>query len=147
MISWIRQIAWGNVLLIGVLYTTAASIIRYIESIFTSKYYLMPQYKGLWSIPMRFTSTEYFIASTVAMFTIGVSLCIIYYYLRDYLPKKRWQRIFFFADILVACSFIFFTIPTCVMFNVPSVLLMAWFVSGFINILIASILIVHILSK
>lgn len=147
MIAWIQKIQWGRVLLIAGVYTVLTSMLRSIESLFTSECYRMAQYSGLWSTPMRFSTTEHFIRSGVATFTVGVSLCVIYYYLREYLPKKKWQRIFFFADILVACSFIFFTIPAYVMFNVPLKLLLAWFVSGFVSTLAASILIVHSISK
>lgn len=147
MIAWIQKIQWGRVLLISGVYTSISFLLLCIESIFTAQYYQMPQYAGLWSTRMRFSAAEYYITSIVATYTVGVSLCIIYYYLREYLPKKKWQRVFFYADILVATSFIFFTIPTYVMFNVPISLLLVWFINGFISYLIASTLIVHNLSK
>ena len=151
MIKWMRQIVWGKVLLVGFLYTIIASIIRQIESIIMMPYYSSEVYRGVWSKLLMPTvgprPFEFFINYLIATFRTGVSLCIIYYYLKSYLPKKKWERTFFFADVLVATSFVFFTIPVYVLFNVPIALLGSWFLSTFVSVVSASLLIVHILPE
>jgi uncharacterized membrane protein len=90
---------------------------------------------------------EFFIISAIITFSIGMSLTIIYYYLKEYLPKGYIPRSFFFADLMVATSFIFFTLPTFLMFNVPYGLLASWFVSTFVLILVSALTIVKIVGK
>ncbi len=148
MIKWMKQIIWGKVLLIGLLYTVVATVIRQVEVIIMMPYYSSELYRGVWSTlfmpAIGPRSFEFFVHYLIGTFLIGISLCIIYYYLKSYLPKKKWERIFFFADVLVATSFIFFTIPVYVLFNVPVALIGSWFVTTFITVVCASTLIVHL---
>jgi hypothetical protein len=150
MIKWISRIHWGKVLLIGFLYTIIATVIRQLEVIWTMKYYTMPQYFGVWSKLMMPTAgpppPEFMIMSIIFTFTSGMALTIIYYYLKEYLPKGFWRRSTFFADVLISASFVFFTLPVFLLFNVPVALLGYWFVSTFIVIFLTSILIVKIVK-
>ena len=150
MIKWISKIHWGKVLLVGFLYTIIATVIRQLEVIWTMKYYTMPQYFGVWSKLMMPAAGpppfEFMVTSFILTFASGMALTIIYYYLKDYLPKGFWRRSTFFADVLVSTSFIFFTLPVYLLFNVPVALLGWWFVSTFVVLLAASILIVKIVT-
>lgn len=147
MIKWMKDIQWGRVILVGGIYTIIAVVVRQIEAIIMMPYYQSEVYRGVWSkllIPdVGSRPFEFFVNYGIGTFLTGVSLCIIYYYLKAYLSKKKWERTFFFADVLVATSFVFFTIPAYLLFNVPLALLGSWFVSNFIVLLFASILIVH----
>lgn len=134
MITWMKKIQWGKVILIAFLYTIASLIVQQIETLF-----MIPV------LPDSRSPGEFFIASTIGKFFTGISLCIIYYYLMEYLPKKTWQRMFFFADVLVATSFVFFTIPVYLLFNIPMILLGWWFMSSFILILFVSIIIIKVI--
>jgi uncharacterized membrane protein len=89
---------------------------------------------------------EFMVTSLIFTFLSGMALAIIYYYLKDYLPKGFWKRSTFFADVLVSTSFVFFTLPVYLLFNVPAALLGYWFVSTFVVLLLTSILIVKILG-
>jgi len=146
MIKWIHVINWKKVFTIAFFYTIVTMIVRQVEAFLTMKYYLLPQYFGVWSKLMMPNAgpppVEFFITSLVFTFASGISLAVIYYYLKEYLPKGFWKRVFFFADVLVATSFIFFTLPVYMMFNVPVGLLLSWFISGFILNLFASFIIV-----
>lgn len=146
MIKWIGRIHWGKVLLVGLLYTIIATVVRQLEVIWTMKYYTQPQYFGVWSKLMMPTAgpppLEFMVTSMILTFASGMGLAIIYYYLKDYLPKGFWHRATFFADVLVSTSFIFFTLPVYLLFNVPVALLGWWFVSTFVVLFLASILIV-----
>jgi uncharacterized membrane protein len=150
MIKWISRIHWGKVFLIALLYTIIATVIRQLEMIWTLKYYMTPQYFGVWSKLMMPSNGpppfEFMVTSMILTFASGMALTIIYYYLRDYLPKGFWHRATFFADVLVSTSFIFFTLPVYLLFNVPLALLGYWFVSTFVVLLLTSILIVKIIK-
>jgi len=149
-IKWIAKIHWGKVFFIGLLYTILATIIHNIEAMLTMKYYLMPQYAGLWSKIMMPSAgpppLTFFLVSLIMTFTTGISITIIYYYLRDYLPKGFWHRATYFADILIATSFVFFTLPVFLLFNVPLVLLGYWFISSFVILVVSSIFIVKLIQ-
>lgn len=151
MVKWIGKIQWGKVMLVGIIYTVVTMIVRQVESMMTLKWHQMPEYSGVWSKLMIPSAgpppPEFFIVSTVATFLTGVSLCVVYHYLKEYLPKNQWQRACYFADLLVATSFIFFTVPVYMLFNVPLILIGSWFISGFILNLIASVLIVHLIPR
>lgn len=149
-IKWISHIHWGKTLGIGFLYTVIATIIRQLEVVWTMKYYTMPEFSGVWSKLMMPKAGpppfEFMVVSMIMTFTSGVALTIIYYYLRDYLPKGFWKRSTYFADILVSTSFVFFTLPAFLLFNVPLALLGYWFVSTFVILLATSALIVKIVK-
>lgn len=149
-IKWISMIHWGKVLLIGLLYTIISTVVRQLEIIWTMKYYTQPQYFGVWSKLMMPSAGpppfEFMVTSMILTFASGMALAIIYYYLKDYLPKGFWHRATFFADVLVSTSFIFFTLPVYLLFNVPVALLGWWFVSTFVVLFLTSILIVKIVK-
>ena len=122
MIKWITNIHWGKVLFVGFFYTVFACI---------SQYVLRQQ-----------LSVVFFIDAYIT----GVSITIIYYYLRDYLPKGLWRRATYFTDLLIATSFIFFTLPCYLLFNLPAGLLGYWFVITFVTLLATSLFIVKVIS-
>jgi hypothetical protein len=136
MVKWIGKIDWKKTLLSAVLYTVVATVIHEIEAFVSLRYYMDPAYFGLWSKTMMPTAgpppVSFFVTSTILTFVTGISLALIYYYVRDMLPKATVKRTFFFADLMIGMSFVFFTLPAYLMFNVPTGLLVSWFVSSFI---------------
>jgi hypothetical protein len=150
MAEWIKKAKWGKILISGIVYTIIAFIIRQLEAVITMKYYLMPQYFGLWSKIMMPNASpppaDFFLISLVFTFVSGVSLAIVYSYLRNILPKDFWKRSLFFADLMIGTSFIFFTLPSFLMFNVPLALLISWFVSSFIILVVTSFVFVKLIN-
>lgn len=133
-------------------------VVRQIEMIWTLKYYMDPAYFGLWSKIMMPASPnlggpiagpppiDFFLVSIIANIFTGIGLTLIYYYLKDYLPKGYFKRSFFFADLLVTTSFLFFTVPVVLLFRVPLTLLGYWFLSSFFVATAASMVIVKIIG-
>ena len=150
MIQWMKEIRWGKVLLVGALYTIISTVIRQIEAVLTMAYYVDPKYFGLWSKLMMPKAgpppPEFMIMSFIFSLASGVSIALIYYYIKDLLPKHVGKRIFLFADLMIATSFVFFTLPVYLMFNVPVMLLVSWFVSGFLILTAAAAVIVKIVG-
>jgi hypothetical protein len=150
VIAWIRKINWGKALLVGLIYMVVATLVRQIEAMITMKYYLDPQYFGVWSKLMKPQAgpppASFFITSLILTFGTGVSLAIVYYYMRAILPEKRKERIFYFADLMIGFNFIFFLLPTYLMFNVPTGLLISWFISSFIILVTAAYAIVKVIN-
>jgi hypothetical protein len=150
MAFWINKISWGKLLLSSLIFTVISYIIHTIEAMLTINYYMMPQYFGLWSKLMMPTAgpppTAFTITSIVFAFVTGISIGLIYYYLRDHLPPLGFKRAFYFADVLIATSFLFFTLPSYLMFNVPAGILVSWFISNFIILTIGSWVLVKIVK-
>jgi hypothetical protein len=150
MAFWIKEVSIKKILLVGVIFTVISFIIRQIEAILTLKYYMMPQYFGVWSKLMMPTAgpppASFMITSLIFTFVTGVSIALIYYYLRNHLPPVGFKRAFYFADILVGTSFVFFTLPTYLMFNVPVGLLVWWFITTFVILTAGSWVIVKIVK-
>lgn len=111
---------------------------------------MMPQYFGVWSKVMMPSAgpppPSFMVISLIFGLVTGISLALIYYYIRELLPKDVMKRTFYFADILVGTSFVFFTLPVYLMFNVPVGLLVSWFISSFIILTAGSWVIVKILE-
>lgn len=149
MVKWIAKIDWGKAFLSAAIFTVVSTLIHSVESALTMQYYQMPEFFGVWSKLMMPTAgpppMEFFITSLVFSFISGLSLALVYYYIRDMLPKKQWPRIFYFADIIIGLGFVLFTLPTYLMFNVPVALLISWFISGFIIMVSASFTFVKLL--
>ena len=150
MIAWITKINWGKTLVVGLIYMVVATLVRQIEAILTMKYYLDPQYFGVWSKLMMPQAgpppISFFMTSAIMTLGTGISLVIVYYYMRAILPAKRKERIFYFADLMIGFNFIFFLLPTYLLFNVPVGLLVSWFVSSFIILLTASYTMVKVIK-
>jgi hypothetical protein len=150
MTFWIKELNIKKVLLTSVIFAVISFVIRQVEAILTMKYYLMPQYFGVWSKLMMPTNgpppASFMITSLVFTFVTGISVTLIYYYLKDHLPVEKKKRIFYFADIMIGTYFVFFTLPTYLMFNVPVGLLVSWFVSTFIILTTGSWVLVKIVK-
>lgn len=150
MAKWISNVNWGKLGLVALIYTVVTTVFRQIEALVTMKYYLMPEYFGVWSKLMMPNAgpppMSFFITSVIIALVSGISLGLVYYYIRDMLPKQFWKRVFFFADLCIGLGFIFFTLPVYLMFNVPVGLLVSWFITGFVILVVTSFTFVKILK-
>jgi hypothetical protein len=150
MTFWIKEISWKKVIFSGLIFAIISFVIRQIEAILTIKYYTMPEYFGLWSKTMMPNAGpppfSFMVTSFVFTFVTGVSLALIYYYLKDHLPKEEKRRAFYFADLMIGTSFVFFTLPVYLMFNVPMGLLVSWFITTFIILTASSWVLVKIVK-
>jgi len=150
MTFWIKELKFKKVLLASVIFAVISFVIRQIEAMLTMKHYLMPQYFGVWSRLMMPSNgpplASFMITSLIFTFVTGVSITLIYYYLKDHLPTEKRKRVFYFADLMLGTYFVFFTLPTYLMFNVPVGLLVSWFISTFIILTAGSWVMVKIIK-
>ncbi len=148
--KWLNELSWKKIFLVGFIYTIFVSLVNRSEAVIMMKYYQVPEYFGVWSklVMSKVGPLPIDFIVTTAIFTLysGISLALIYYYIRDYLPKLFWKRVFMFADLLIAASFIFFTIPSYLLFNIPPQLLLSWFISSFVILVFTSYTFVKIIN-
>jgi hypothetical protein len=150
MTFWIKELKYGKVLLASVIFTVISFVIHNVEAMIDMRYYVMPQYFGVWSKLMMPSAgpppPSFMIISLIFTFITGVSLTLIYYYLKDHLPVEKKRRVLYFADLMLGTYLVFFTLPTYLMFNVPGGLLVSWFISTFIILTAGSWVFVKIIK-
>ncbi len=147
---WISQINLKQTFLCGFYYTIISFIVHEVEALTMMRYYTDPQYFGLWSKIMMPSAGPppigFFITTLIISFVTGVSLSIIYVYMHAYLPKDFKTRVIYLTEISVCFSFLFFTLPSYQLFNIPPALLVSWFVSTFAIMLPTSYMLVKIIK-
>jgi hypothetical protein len=150
MTFWIKELNFKKLFLSGLIFAVISFIIRQIEALLTMKYYLMPQYFGAWSKLMMPSNgpppPSFMITSFIFTLITGISVGLIYYYLKDHLPAEKGKRIFYFADLMLGTYLVFFTLPVYLMFNIPVGLLISWFISSFIILTLGSWVMVKIIK-
>ena len=91
-------------------------------------------------------SADFFIKSVILTLVSGISLALVYYYIRDMLPKNLRERVLLFADLMIGLQFIFFSLPVYLLFNLPMGLLISWFISNFLIFVATSYVCVKIIK-
>lgn len=136
--------------MVGIIYTVFATVVHQIEAVMSLKYYMMPEYFGVWSKIMMPQAGpppfEFFVTSLTITLVSGISLGLVYYYIRDMLPKSFRERVLLFADLMIGLQFIFFILPVYLLFNIPMGLLISWFISNFIILVATSYLCVKVIK-
>jgi len=136
MAFWIKEINFKKLALASIFFTIISFVVHQIEAILTLKYYMMPEYFGVWSKFMMTVAgpppISFMIMSFVFTLVTGISITLIYYYLKDHLPTNKTKRIFYFADLMLGTYLVFFSLPTYLLFNIPVTLIIIWFFSAFI---------------
>jgi len=145
MTFWIKELSWKKVALTSLIFTVISFVVHQIEAILTLKYYMMPQYFGVMPINGP-PPPAFMITSLIFTLATGISLALIYYYLKDHLPVDKKKRVLYFADLMLGTYFVFFTLPVYLMFNVPVGLLVSWFISSFIILTGGSWILVKIIG-
>ena len=92
-IEWIKKISWKKVLYSAVIITVISFVVRQLEVVVTMKYYTDPAFFGVWSKLMMPTAgpppATFMITSFIFTFITGLSLGLIYYYLKDKRGSKH----------------------------------------------------------
>ena len=145
-----KKIQWKKVLTAGFAYLVIAFVVRQAEVVLTMKYYLMPEYFGVWSKLMMPKAgpppTSFFITSILFSYITGVGLAAFYDYIKSLLSKDKWPKVFCFTKIVVGLSFVLFSLPTYLLFNLPFMLLIWWFVSSVVVFFLTAVFFVKVLK-
>lgn len=147
--KWLKKIPFKQLLLASTVYTVIAFVVHQLEAFFTMKYYLMPEYFGIWSKLMMPKAgpppTEFYSSSLLFSFMGGFAYGYIYWLVKSVLPKAFWKRVFCYADMLLAVSLVSFIMPTYLLLNVPTGLLISWFLSSAVIFICGSIVFVKMI--
>jgi hypothetical protein len=150
MKQWLKKFPWKQMLLTSVCYMLISFVIHEIEAFITLRYYLMPQYFGLWSKVMMPTAgpppASFMFTSLLFGFLSGFAYSYIYVLLKVSFPKGYWHHVFSFADVLVGIFVVTFLLPTYLMFNVPMGLLIYWFISSFVISVLSAMVFVKLVK-
>lgn len=144
------MLKWNKILLVSVIYLIIASVIRQIELMFTLDFYKMPAYFPTWSKVMMPKAgpppTSFLVASFLFTLLTGIALALLYSYMKISLPKEEEGQVMVFTGIASLLFLVFFTLPSYLLFNLPLELLVVWFITGTISILLGTLAFVKILK-
>lgn len=150
MFEHLQKIHWKKVLIAGVVFLVIATITRQIEVFLTMDFYKDPQFFGVWSRLMMPANgpppLQFILYSFLFTYLTGITLAFLYDFIKGNLSKKFWLKVGSFTDITVGLSFVFFTLPSFLLFNIPLILLIYWLISTTVIIFLSTIFFVKYLK-
>lgn len=145
-----RKLNWRKILLASLLFLVISTVVRQIETILTMKYYVMPEYFGIWSKLMMPKAgpppLEFFVFSLLFTWLTGLVLAYVYEWIKNSLPKTFWLRVLGYTKLIALMMIVFSYLPMYLILNVPSTLLLSWLITGTVIIFLASIEFVKIMK-
>lgn len=144
------KIHWTKVLLASLIVFIVEVMVRQVEAFLTMKYYLMPEYFGVWSKLMMPKAgpppPEFFMMSALFTFLGALILACVYECIKTSLSKRFWPRVLGFTKLMALLMLAFSYLPMFLMMNLPQGLIISWFVSSVLITLVASMVFVKVLK-
>jgi len=139
------------VFLVSFIYLAISAVVQYICQLLTSNYYQMPEYFGVWNkLMMPYLGTVppiYFTLMSLGYSLLtGFVLAILFSLLKDIWEKCVCKQISGFTLLVSGLRLVFTYIPMVMLFNVPILLVAAWFITSIIIIFFSSFAFVKILK-
>lgn len=146
-----KKFHWKKIIIASIILTVIDVVVRQIEAFMTMKYYLMPEYFGLWSKLMMPKPgpppAEFFIISILFSFLTSLVLATVFVYVKDVFPKQYWMRVLGYAKITILFMLVFSYLPMILLINVPYTLLASWFTSSALIVITGTVIFVKMLNK
>ncbi len=144
------KIKWGRVIVASLILTVISMVVRNVEAVMTMKYYLMPEYLGVWSKLMMPSAgpppREFFVISILFAFLSALVLACVYECFKSSLEKSFWRRVLGFTKLMMLLILVFAYFPMYLMINIPLVLIVSWFINGTLIIFLGTVVLVKILK-
>lgn len=143
------KINWAKVILSSFIVFIIEMLVKQTEAILTMRYYLMPEYFGIWSKLMMSKvgpPPDFFILSALFSFLTALVLACVYECIKANLDKKFWHRVLGFTKLMALLMLVFGYLPMFLLLNVPQALLISWFVSSSLAMFFGSIVFVKLLK-
>lgn len=141
--EWFKKIQWKKVCLAAFLYLLIAFVIRQIEAFSTMKYYLMPEYWGVWSKVMMPNEGPppaiFHVLSAIFTFLTGLVFAYFYSVTQKLLGKSYWAKVWSFTVAFAVLSLVFSYLPMYLLINLPLVLLAVWFLTGVLTVFLGTL--------
>ncbi len=145
-----KKIPWRKVFLAAIIYLIIAVILRQLEVVLTMKYYLMPQYFGIWSKVMMPTAgpppTSFMVLSLLFTLVTGIVLASFFACIKEILGGGYWKKVFNFTGIVISLMLVFAYLPMYLLINLPLGLLVWWFVTGTITLFLGAAVFVKFMA-
>ncbi len=144
------KINWKKVFIASIIVFIIDIVVRQVEVFFTMKYYVMPEYFGVWSKLMMPKAgppqAEFFIISALFTFLTALILACVYECIKDSLMKSFWQRVLGYTKLMLLLMLVFSYLPMYLLINLPVQLITSWFVTSILVVFASSIVFVKILK-
>ncbi len=127
---------WKQIVISAVVFALVAQIIHTVGAVLTMDYYVNPAYFALWSKLMMPEAgppgTEFFVASLVVNFAIGLTFAGVYSMLKKSIPGKGLMKGVNYGLLLFLLAGLPYTLTTYLLLAVPAMLLVGWAVEALI---------------
>jgi len=138
-----KDMPWRKVFLAAFFYLLIAFVIRQIEAFSTMKYYVMPEYWGVWSKVMMPTAgpppASFHLLSAIFTFLTGLVLAYFFLVTQKLLGKSFWSKVGSFTAAFAVLSLVFSFLPMYLLINLPWVLLVVWFLTGVLTVFLGTL--------
>jgi hypothetical protein len=145
-----KNVNWGKVLLASLAFLIIATILRQIETMITMNFYMIPEYFPVWSKLMMPKAgpppLEFILTSTVLTFITGIVLAGTYDYTKKLFENNFWHRVICFTGHISAIILVFAYLPLFLLINLPLMLIVSWFITTVITVLLGSIVFAKLLK-
>ncbi|MBU0532675.1 hypothetical protein KKG31_04255 [Patescibacteria group bacterium] len=121
---------WKQLIFSGLVFMIVAFIVHTIGSMLTMDYYTNPAYFCYWSELMMPSNgppgMEFFVASLIVNFAIGVTYAGGYFMLKKAIPGKEYMKGVNFGLLLFLLIALPYTLTSVLLLSFPLGLLIAW---------------------
>lgn len=150
MFDWLTKLNWKKIALAALVFAVISFVIRQVEAMTTLSFYMDPAYFGVWSKLMTPDAGPpppqfMFVGGALTYFS-GLVLATFYDFVKSLLPKDFWGRVVSFTTIVSVLSLIFGYLLMYMLFNVPAMLLIIWFLVGILITALATMAFTKILK-
>lgn len=150
MLEIYKKFQWKKFILLAIIYSVIANILWTASSFLTMPYYTDPKYFGVWSkimMPQAGPPPGSFFGWTLLFsFLAGLMIALLYNLIKGNLDQSFWLKVFEFSKIVLGLLLVFSYLPMFLMFNLPLALIIFWFITEIVVVLVNSIIIVKVLK-
>lgn len=143
------KIRYGKIILSAFIFLIISFILRQIEVLLTMKYYVNPEFFGVWSKLMMPTAGPpppmFYIISLIVTLASGIILVFFYELVKDKFGngvRRTVNFTVFFELIIITVGYL----PMYMLINVPTGIFGYWIATDLISIFVASLIFAKILK-
>ena len=139
-----------KIIVVGIVLAIIAQIIHTVEATLTMDFYKDPTYYSVWSKLMMSTAgpptTDFYIYSIIFGIITGIIYALVYEMVKKSLPGKTFINQGLYFGLLLFLLGTPMSLTMYLMFNIPTMLLIYWAISGTIIEFIDGVIIAEIMK-
>lgn len=141
--DWRKMIKLNQLFLSAVVFAAISQVVHTIGAAAMMDYYTNPDYFPLWSTLMMPAEgppgSEFFMASIVISFVIGLVFAAVYQMIKGSIPGTGVKKGLNYGLLLFLLVGVPYTLTSYLILAIPTTLLMAWAVESFVIYLLSGL--------